>query len=151
MVCVDCTWNFQKLSNWESLLVKLTEPIFKIYPHRLLVEQALTATATSAASQELLRPAMSSLSKDEIIQVMLAATGCLHYEPGYTINKPLLLILGDKDRTGNIRKAMLLWARQEPNCRLVIIPNAKHAPNLDAPEVFHNELMEFLKTTADVE
>jgi pimeloyl-ACP methyl ester carboxylesterase len=147
MVCVDCTWNFQRLSRWESLLVRLAEPIFKIYPHQLLVEQALAAAATSAASQELLRPAMSLLTKDEIIQVMMAATDCLHYEPGYKINKPLLLILGDMDRTGNIRKAMPLWARQEPGCRLVIIPNAKHSPNLDAPEAFHNELMGFLKTT----
>ena len=149
MVCVDCTWNFQRLSRWESLLVRLAEPIFKIYPHQLLVEQALAAAATSATSQELLRPAMSLLTKDEIIRVMMAATDCLHYEPGYKINKPLLLILGDMDRTGNIRKAMPLWARQEPDCRLVIIPNAKHSPNLDAPEAFHNELMGFLKTTVD--
>jgi pimeloyl-ACP methyl ester carboxylesterase len=128
-------------------VVKLAEPIFKLYPHKLLVDQALAAAATSAPSQELLRPAMSSLTKDEIIQVMMAATDCLHYEPGYRINKPLLLILGDMDRTGNIRKAMPLWAGQEPNCRLVIVPYAKHSPNLDAPEVFHNELMGFLKTT----
>ncbi len=148
MVCVDCTWNFQKLSRWESLLVKMAEPIFKLYPHQLLVDQALTAAATSVASQELLRPAMSSLSKDEIVQVMMAATDCLHHEPDYMINKPLLLILGDLDRTGNIRKAMPLWARQEPNCRLVIFPNAKHSPNLDAPEAFHNEIMGFLKTNA---
>jgi pimeloyl-ACP methyl ester carboxylesterase len=39
------------------------------------------------------------------------------------------------------------WARQEPNCTLVIFPNAKHSPNLDAPEAFHNELLAFLKTT----
>jgi pimeloyl-ACP methyl ester carboxylesterase len=147
MVCVDCTWNFQKLSRSESLMVKLAEPIFRLYPHRLLVDQALAAAATSVASQELLRPAMSSLSKDEIVQVMMAATDCLHYEPDYKINKPLLLILGDLDRTGNIRKAMPLWARQEPNCRLVIFPNAKHSPNLDAPEEFHKELMGFLQTT----
>ena len=146
MVCVGCTWNFQRVSRWESLMVKLAEPIFKLYPHKSLVDQALAAAATSVASPELLRPAMSSLSKDEIMQVMMAATDCLHYEPGYKINKPLLLILGDRDRTGNIRKAMPLWARHEPNCRLVIIPNAKHAANLDAPEAFHNELMGFLKT-----
>lgn len=147
MVCVDCTWNFQKLSRWESLLLTLAEPIFRLYPRQLLIDQALTATATSAASQELLRPAISRLSKDEVIQVMMAAIDCLHYEPGYQIKKPLLLILGDLDRTGNIRKAMPLWARQEPDCRLVIFPNARHAPNLDAPEAFHDELVGFLKNT----
>ena len=144
MICVDCTWNFQKLSRWESFLVRLAGPIFKIYPHKLLVDQALAESAVSVASQELLRPAMSLLSKEEIVQVMMAATTCLHYEPGYKINKPLLLILGDLDRTGNIRKAMPLWARQEPDCKLVVFPNAKHSPNLDDPEAFHNELLSFL-------
>lgn len=147
MVCVDCTWNFQKLSWWESLLVTLAEPMFRLYPHQLLVNQALAEAATSAASQALLRPAMSSMSKDEIIQVMMAATTCLHHEPGYVVNKPLLMFLGDKDRTGNIRKAMPLWARQEPNCRLVVVPGVKHSPNLDAPDLFHTELMGFLRTT----
>jgi len=145
MVFVDCTWNFQKLSRWESFLVQFAEPIFKVYPHKLLVEQALSEAAISIESQELLRPAMSSLSKDEIVQVMMSATSCLHYEPDYKINKPLLLILGEKDRTGNIRKVMPEWARQESNCRLIIFPNAKHSPNLDDPETFHKELMEFLK------
>ena len=147
MVCVDCTWNFQRLSRWESLLVKLAEPIFKLYPHKLLVDQALAAAATSVASQELLRPAMSSLSKDEIVQVMMAATDCLHYEPGYNVNKPLLLILGDLDQTGNIRKAMPCSGA--PGTQL----QARHlsqrqtlSPNLDAPEAFHDELMGFLKS-----
>ena len=69
----------------------------------------------------------------------------MHPEPGYRINKPLLLILGDLDRTGNIRKAMPLWAKEEPLARLVIVPDTKHAPNLDAAEVFHGELMGFLE------
>jgi pimeloyl-ACP methyl ester carboxylesterase len=39
---------------------------------------------------------------------------------------------------------MPVWARQEPDCRFVIIPNTKHAANLDNPDVFHKNLMEFL-------
>ncbi|CUS04003.2 Alpha/beta hydrolase fold protein [Candidatus Promineifilum breve] len=145
MVCVDCTWNFQKLTRWESLLVKSARPILKFYPHDMLVNQSLAATTSSAAAQEPLHSAMNKLSKDEFIQIMMAATDCLHYEPGYRINKPLLLILGDLDRTGNIRKAMPLWAKEEPLARLVIVPDTKHAPNLDAAEVFHGELMGFLE------
>jgi pimeloyl-ACP methyl ester carboxylesterase len=88
---------------------------------------------------------MENTGKDEFIHILLAATACLHYEPGYAIGKPLLLILGEKDRTGNIARVMPLWAKQEPNCRFVIVPNASHAVNLDAPDVFHKELLDFLK------
>jgi pimeloyl-ACP methyl ester carboxylesterase len=54
------------------------------------------------------------------------------------------MMVGDKDTTGNIRKIMPIWAKQEKDCKFVVIPNAKHAANLDNPEFFHQTLMEFL-------
>jgi pimeloyl-ACP methyl ester carboxylesterase len=79
------------------------------------------------------------------IPIMMATAACLHYEPGYKINKPLLLMVGDHDRTGNIRKIMPIWAEQEPDCEFFVIPNAKHAANLDNPVIFHEKLIGFLK------
>jgi 3-oxoadipate enol-lactonase len=144
MVFLDCTWNFQKLTTLEIFTLSMAEPIFKIYPYKLLVNQSLAVTATSKASQDLLRPAMESLNKAEFIQIMMATAECLHYEPGYSINKPLLLMVGDKDATGNIRKIMPIWAKHESDARFVVIPNAKHAANLDNPDVFHQTLLDFL-------
>ena len=144
MVFLDCTWNFQKLSALESFSLSIAEPIFKIYPYKLLVDQSLAVTAITKESQEFLRLAMESLSKEDYIQILMATSSCLHYEPGYQINKPLLLMVGDRDATGNIRKIMPIWAGQEPDCRFVVIPNAKHAANLDNPDFFHKTLMEFL-------
>jgi len=144
MVFLGCTWNFQKLTAVESLSLRIAGPIFKLYPYRLLIDQSLTATTTSKTSQALLRPAMESLTKAEFVQIILATSSCLHYEPGYVINKPLLLLVGANDRTGNIRKVMPIWARHEPDCKFVVIPNAKHAANLDNPAVFDKEVLEFL-------
>jgi len=144
MAFLDCTWNFQKLSAVESLSLGIAEPVFRLYPYKALVDQSLTLVANSKESQEFLRPAMEALSKEDYIQIMIATADCLHYEPGYRINKPLLLMVGDKDMTGNIHKAMPAWARQEPDCRFVIIPNAKHAANLDNPNFFHKTLLDFL-------
>lgn len=150
MFCLDCTWNFQKLTRLEEFLLALAEPIFKLYPYQALVDQSLQASAVSKASQEVLRPAVLLHSKAEFIQILMAGSLCLHYEPGYTVGKPLLLMVGDKDTTGNIRLAMPAWARVEPDCELVIVPQARHAPNLDAPELFHARLMEFLKKAGRV-
>ncbi len=144
MVFLGCTWNFQKLSPLESFALKLAGPMFRIYPYRMLVDQSLAITATSEASRELLRRSMGSLDKEEFIQIMMATSLCLHYEPGYRIGKPLLLMVGDQDRTGNIRKAMPEWAGQEPDCELITIPQAKHAANLDNPAFFHDHLLRFL-------
>jgi pimeloyl-ACP methyl ester carboxylesterase len=144
MVCLGCTWNFQKLSRWEAWLVGIAGPLLSAYPHRMLREQSLRMTVSTKAGRDLLRPAMESHSKADMVGIMTALVLCLHEEPGYAIRKPLLLMVGDQDATGNIRKAMPLWALHEPDCRLVVIPQAKHGANLDNPDVFHKELMAFL-------
>ncbi|MBC7877896.1 MAG: alpha/beta hydrolase [Anaerolineales bacterium] len=144
MVFLGCTWNFQKLSILESFSLSIAEPILKIYPYRALVSQSLAATATTKVSQEFLRPAMESLTKGEFVQILMETSSCLHCEPEYHINKPLLLIVGDKDKTGNIRRVMPLWANHESDCKFVVIRNAKHAANLDDPNYFHKTVMDFL-------
>jgi pimeloyl-ACP methyl ester carboxylesterase len=141
---LDCTWNFQKLSRMDGLVLRAAGPIFRLYPYAALLDASIKATATSAEDQRALRESMGHLSKDEFVQIMMATTACLHYEPEYSIRKPLLLLLGDQDATGNIRKAMPLWAEHEPSSELIIIRDAKHAPNLDQPAVFHKHLLAFL-------
>ncbi len=143
LVMVDCTWNFQKLTSFEAAMVNMAGPILKIYPHKLLVDQSLAATTRNKAGQELLRRSMGMMTKDDFIQIMMATSTCLHYEPDYHVPCPLLLIVGDKDATGNIRKAMPAWAEHD-RADLVIIPNALHAPNLDDPVLFHEVLLRFL-------
>lgn len=144
LVCVDCTWNFQKLTSMESLTLRLAEPILRLVPHRWLVEQSLAATTASEATRGLLRPAMNRLSKDEFIRTLMETSVCLHFEPNYAIAKPILLVVGDRDATGNIRKAMPSWAAREPEARLVVVLHVRHAPNLDDPDRFHKELLAFL-------
>lgn len=144
MVFLGCTWNFQKLTALESFLLTIAGRMFKIYPYSLLVNQSLSATATTKEAQELLRPAMESLSKTEFVQILMETFSCLHYEPEYKINKPLLMMVGDGDQTGNIRDVMPIWAKNESDCKFVVIPNAKHAAHLDNPNVFHKEVLEFL-------
>ncbi|MHB9032651.1 MAG: alpha/beta fold hydrolase [Anaerolineae bacterium] len=144
LACLDCTWNFQKLTWLDEFGLKLAEVIFKLYSYPTLVNQSLALTTASPEGQALLRPAVESLTQAEYIQIMLAGTACLHYEAGYAIGEPLLLMVGDQDLTGNIVKVMPKWAAVEPDCRLVVFPGARHAPNLDMPEQFHKELLEFL-------
>jgi pimeloyl-ACP methyl ester carboxylesterase len=54
-------------------------------------------------------------------------------------------MVGEKDKTGNIAKAMPAWAAVEPHCKFVVIPDALHGANLDQPDIFHQTLMNFLQ------
>ena len=144
LAMLDCTWNFMQLSASDRFWLKAAGPIFKLYPYKLLIDQSVAVSAISKDAQQLMRKAMQQLSKDEYVLILMNSTQCLRYEPGYKITLPLLLMMAEKEATGNIRNAMPAWAKHE-GVELVIVPNAKHAANLDNPDFFHSRLLEFLK------
>jgi 3-oxoadipate enol-lactonase len=147
LAMLDCTWNFMQLSKSDQFWLKAADPIFKLYPYKTLIDQSVAASAILKDAQELMRKAMQQLSKEEFVHVLMNSTQCLRYDPDYKITKPLLLMMADKEATGNIKTAMPLWAKHE-GVNLVIIPNAKHAANLDQPEMFHKHLLNFLHSKA---
>src|ERR1035437_1520682 len=134
LVMLDCTWNFQQLSASDKFWLGLAAPIFKIYPFKTLIDQSLAVTAISEESRARLRKSMQQLTKEEYVQILMQTSLCLHYEPDFRIDKPMLLLVGDLDKTGNSRKVMPLWAKHD-GVKLVVIPNARHAANLDQPEL----------------
>ncbi|MFZ6028486.1 MAG: alpha/beta fold hydrolase [Chloroflexota bacterium] len=145
LVMLDCTWNFQRLTSVERFMLNLAGPVFRLYPYDWLVDQSIAMVAKSADARTGLRAVVRRLTKAEIVQIMMALAVCLHEEPGYCIEKPMLMLLGEQDPTGNIRKIMPQWAKHEPNCEFHVIPNALHAPNLDQPEIFQGYLINFLQ------
>jgi 3-oxoadipate enol-lactonase len=84
------------------------------------------------------------LSKPQFIALWNGVITCLHDEPNYKITQPMLLVHGDHDQTGDIKKIAPLWAAKTPNCQYVVIPNARHFAILDNPEYFTRLLLDFL-------
>jgi len=68
----------------------------------------------------------------------------LHHEPGYQVTVPELLVHGSDDNLGNIRKVMREWRTRDPNSELVVIPEAGHAANMDNPEAFNTNVLDWL-------
>ncbi len=148
LVMAGCTWNFQKLTRIEEISIKIGVPMLGWYPYATLLRQMAEVSAMHAKDKAYMIEAFSVLSKQEFVQVMGEATACLHHEPDYFIPKPMLLIVGDKDKTGNIRNIAPVWAKHDKDCRFVVVPNAMHCVNFDAPEVFLQELLDFLSVNA---
>ena len=81
------------------------------------------------------------------------------YEFPYVKSKTLLII-GQSDRTvagkAKVKKGLLSLVGQYPelgrrtakliaNSSLIELPNVGHIPHFEAPELFHKELLKFLK------
>jgi 3-oxoadipate enol-lactonase len=144
MICLACTWNNQRLSFVERSLLKVSGPILRLLTYEQLVRQAVAACSNNPDGQALVESAMRQLDKEAIIAIMLETFNFLEDQGENRYTNPLLLMYGDQDQTGNIRKAMQAWHQHASQSELVVIPNASHAANIDNPSFFNQHVLDFL-------
>jgi pimeloyl-ACP methyl ester carboxylesterase len=145
LVMIGSTCNTMRLSFLEKWSVGLTPALLRRWPYQNLVDITAKSSGLLPETQSYVREAVSQLSLAEIGQIWEGLVRILHHEPGYRIEHPLLLMHGDRDNTGNIRKVAPKWAKRDPHCRYVVVPKASHVANMDQPEFTNRVLLEFLE------
>ncbi|MBA4375772.1 MAG: alpha/beta hydrolase [Anaerolinea sp.] len=135
------TWTH---SVFENLLITISPALLNLYPYETLKKASISYVSSKKEIQDYTYEAYSNLAKKDFIAIWKGVTLCLHAEPDYFITKPMLLMHGDDDTMGDIKKIAPLWAAREPNCQYEVIPNAKHFAILDNPEFFNKTLLGFL-------
>ncbi|MDR4318056.1 antibiotic resistance protein [Niallia circulans] len=144
LVLIDCTCNTMKLTGLERFYLNLTPLIIRMYPWSYLVNASVKASAIKPHVQFYLKQVFDLVGKKDFMKIFLATAACLHYEEEYKINKPILLVYGEHDQTGNIKRIASSWASSESNCRLFEISNASHCANQDNPSQFNTVFWDFL-------
>jgi 3-oxoadipate enol-lactonase len=134
------TWPHSAFDNW---LVRISPAIMALYPIETLKKLTLPTISDKKELQEYVYQAYSQLSRADFLAIWRGVSQCMHAEPGYHIPRPLLLVWGEKDPTGDIASLMPKWAAYE-NCQVAVIPNAKHFAIRDDAPFFTGLLLEFL-------
>jgi 3-oxoadipate enol-lactonase len=149
MILLGCACNTWKLNWFEKIQMKLGVPILKAYPAGMLHSQMASRSSIDPKVQSYIADASQKVMKaGNLSTIWNALSLCLHYEPEYHIECPLLLVHGEHDNLGNFKKVMPLWAWRDPLARYVVIPNAGHVANQDNPKFFNQLLLDFLHLNA---
>lgn len=144
LVLVDCTRNACRLSIIERFMLKLTKPILYCYPWKILIDQSANVCGNTETVKAYVRECLSQMKKREFIEVMMSLMTCLREDETYRFPKPVLLLCGRDDRSGNIRRIAVSWAESDPNCTLCMIENAGHNSNQDNPKAVNRAISKFL-------
>ncbi len=144
LVLIDCTRNTGRLTAGEKFMLRLSKPIFHLYPWETLIRQSADACGNTEAVKQYVRECFARMKKPDFIEVMMSLTSCLREDGKYRFPKPVLLLCGADDRSGNIRKIAAPWAESDPNCKLKMISNAGHNSNQDNPDEVNKAICEFL-------
>jgi len=131
-------------AKWERYVLSKVAKICSFIPYKLLVKSIVSgATKTRYAYQNLYN-SISKFSKKEIIYIMdQVYMEFLKREKRVSFDFPVLLVIGEEDHTGNMKKYNKKWAELE-GYPSVMIGNAGHNSNVDNYKEFNSILADFL-------
>ena len=144
LVLIDCTRNTQKLNFFEKITLKITPIIFNCYPWKMLISQSAKACGNTEYVRVYVKQCFEKIEKNTFMEIMMSLFSCLHEDKEFCFKQPVLLICGDNDKSGNIKKIMKIWPKDDNNCKLFMIKNAGHNSNQDNPGDVNKNILAFV-------
>jgi len=132
----------------EILLLRHAGTLYRLYPWKKLLKHGPKGCAESGYGRELMHDMMQQYDKDEFCSI--AGHGFRALAEALTDGlqcktcRPALLICGERDRAGFIKRYNRRWSKCE-SLDLIMIKNAGHNSNTDAPEEVNSVIHNFLK------
>ena len=91
---------------------------------------------------------LEGYSKSELCHLMaIGYAGFLEDNCDLKIDCPILLIVGEQDKTGKVKQYNKAWSK-DINVPITWIPNAGHNSNDDQPALVNESIVEFLEKIA---
>lgn len=117
----------------------------KWFPDSMLRKSMAKSVSKTDYSYEKMIEMLEPLSKAQIIEQMDIAYGNFAKEnKEVQFDFPVLLLLGDSDKTGKVKQYNIAWAK-ETGYPLHIIKHAAHYSNGDNPEQVNMEIEKFIQ------
>ncbi|WP_337417486.1 alpha/beta hydrolase [Waltera sp.] len=132
----------------EIWLLERAEPLYKIYPWKVLLRAGSRGCAETDYGQNLMRKMMMSYDSDPEEYARLAGFGyrmlaeAIKADLPYRISCPALLICGEKDKAGSAKSYNKKW-HQRDGLLLKWIKNAGHNSNTDQPDEVNRLIEKF--------
>lgn len=125
--------------------LKQAVSIAKLFPADILRKSMAWQVSNTKYSYQKMISMLIPLSKAEIIKQMQAAYEYFPYENrNVKFTFPVLILAGDKDRTGKVKTYCRKWA-EYTGYPLHFIKNARHFANGDNPEQVNLEIKLFIE------
>lgn len=137
------------ITDIEIWLLKRMEPIYRLYPWKMLLWSGTNGVATTKYGRQLMHDMMMTYDGDKERYARLSGHGmkilgeAIEANLPYQINSPALLICGKKDYAGSCIRYNKAW-HQQTGIPLEWIPNAGHNSNTDAPAVVNHLINDFI-------
>ncbi len=144
-IAIDTTpYGEQYYSKMDKWWLRQVEWMAYCYPVKLMKDAIAKQVSVTKEGYENMLSMLAAYDKRELCHLMgIGYAGFLEDNANIKIECPTLLLLGEKDRTGTVKKYNHMWAK-ETGFPLIIISKAAHNSNVDNYEMVNAEIDKFL-------
>jgi pimeloyl-ACP methyl ester carboxylesterase len=133
---------YSALDTW---LLSITPSLLRLYPYQTLIKTIANGIALQERSRAYALETLQTYSKSEVAAIMdVVYQGVKSYGYDSALSVPILIVVGEADRTGKVQTYCRQWAQRERR-PLQMIAGASHNANMDNPEAFNRVLDSFLR------
>ena len=145
-IAIDTTpFGIKYYSKSDLWWLKQVEPMSKWFPDNMLRKSMAKSVSKTAYSYNKMMEMLKPMTKSQIIEQMGIAYGKFAAENrDITLPCPVLILLGDSDKTGKVRQYCCDWSAST-SYPLHIIKNAAHFSNGDNAEQVNAEIESFIQ------
>ncbi|MCR4949809.1 MAG: alpha/beta hydrolase [Solobacterium sp.] len=145
-IAIDSSpYGWEYYSKSDIWIVRQIEWMARLYPFTMLKKAMARQVSVTKAGYENMMEMLAPYEKNEMCHLMgIGYAGFLDDNSYLNIDCPVLLILGEKDRTGKVAHYNKVWSRKT-GFPLKVIPGAAHNVNVDQPQAVNEAVQEFLK------
>lgn len=142
----SCPYGTGYYSKSDISWLKRTKKIAGMFSDHKLRNIIVKMCSTTERGQENMRRMLEDYDKKELCNLMhLGFAGVIPEIRDIHISCPVWLTVGEKDRTGKVKKYNQRWHEKE-GYPLYIIPGAAHNANVDAAEEMNRLIEDFIKS-----
>lgn len=143
---VGVTPMFMHYAKWEKLALKYSGPMMKyLYTWKSLKKAMAKGSASTPPAYDMAMGMFDDMDKEEFLASWQGFTTCL-YERELHLDAPLIMVCGEEDTRGTIKKHLADWPVQYPGCTVKTISGVGHLANLDSPEAFNAIMLAFINS-----
>lgn len=144
-VAIDSTPYGDYYSRSDIWWLRQIEWMSKLFTEKMLKMSMARQNALTKMGQANMAAMIDGYGKAELCHLMgIGFAGFLEDNRALQISCPVLLIVGEKDRTGKVKSYNKEWAKRT-GFPLVWIQNAAHNSNVDNPHMVNSSIMTFLQ------
>lgn len=133
---------YSKTDIW---FLKQVEWMAKLYPFHAMKKAIAKQVSVTQRAYDNMMEMLSTYDKTELYHLMgIAYAGFLKENADMDIPCPVLLLVGEHDKTGKVKAYNKAWTKTT-GYPLVLVPDAAHNANVDNPDFVNKHISDFIE------